>query len=80
MKRDTTDIGNRSIHAHYYILPEKSESNKKKTVKPDIFYIISDLAKFFCRSFQVFNHNKRYRPKVKNISKKLNKSGKIVYM
>lgn len=43
---DTGDISNMSIYAHYHKLPNKSESNRKKSMKPNIFHVVLDLIEF----------------------------------
>ena len=79
MEGDIGNIGSRSIHANYRKLPNKSESNKKETVKPDALHVISDLAKFSCGGFRGLNRSKEYGPKVKNISKRPSKGREIVH-
>lgn len=45
LERDTDDIDSRSIHAYYRKLPDESENNRKKSVKPNALYVVLDLAK-----------------------------------
>lgn len=60
LERDTSNISSRNIYAHYHKLPDKSESNRKKTIELNALHIVSDLAKFSSGRFQRHNSNKRY--------------------
>ena len=74
------DIDSKSIYIYYGKLLDKSKSNKKKTVKLDTLYVVSNLAEFSYRSFWGFNHSKKYWPKVKNIKIRLTKPREIVHV
>lgn len=74
------EISSGNIYVYYCKLPDKSKSNRKKTVELDAFYIILDLAKFSYRSFWDLHRSKKYGPEVKNISTRPNKPKKIFHV
>lgn len=79
-KRDIGKIGSKSIYVDYRKLSNKSKSNRKETVKPNTLNIVLNLAKFFYWSFQSLNYSKKYGWKINNISIRLSKSKKIIYI
>lgn len=80
LKKNMSNINNKSIYAYYHQLLDKNERNRKMTMKLDAFYVISDLAKFSHKSFWSLNHSKKYKLEVKNINTRPSNLREIIHM
>lgn len=79
LERDTDDIDSGSIHAYYRKLPDESENNRKKSVKPNALHVVLDLAKLSRGGFRGLNHSKGYGLEVKNINTRPSKLREIIH-